>query len=141
MFPLTTPQYVTDLGEGIYGFRAIAEIADRLVSTGETIFFVPLVNLVLIHDSPIFKFFWVCCLSIFRKPHTASQTCAMRGAVSPLNLVQSSQARTKGPWGPLIIVRMIFLIAGHGSTLDIQLTRCLKTLRLNIIFVFFCGPN
>lgn len=39
MLPLTTPQHVTDLGEGIYGFRAIAEIADRLVSTDETIFF------------------------------------------------------------------------------------------------------
>ena len=46
----------------------------------------------------------------------------MRGVVSPLNLVQSSQVRTKGPWGPLI-VRMIFLIAGNGSKLDTQLTR------------------
>jgi hypothetical protein len=98
MLPLTTPQHVTDLGEGIYGFRAIAEIAARLVSTDETIFF-PLVNLVLIHDSPIFKFVLVCCLSIFRKPHMqhhhmCDAWCCQSSQFGPI--VSSPDKRTLG---------------------------------------------
>jgi hypothetical protein len=51
--------------------------------------------------------FWSVVYPFLESPICNTITCAMRGVVSPLNLVQSSQVRTKGPWGPLIIVRMI----------------------------------